>query len=105
MHGLRGFSDYFVVEPGGEHVGDEQTAKFDIEGKRCCEKGMTHSNSSECLATGQQLAIDGADLVQNLTESLIVGQIFCALTVIVLGNVIHLRPLPVTTDREVSATI
>jgi hypothetical protein len=32
MRGLGGFSDYFVVEPGGEHVGDEQTAKFDIEG-------------------------------------------------------------------------
>ena len=73
MHGLRGFSDYFVVEPGREHIGNEQTAKFDIEGKRRCEKGMTHSNSSECLATGQQLVIDGADLVQNLTESVIVG--------------------------------
>jgi hypothetical protein len=39
MRGLRGFSDYFVVEPSGEHVGEEQTAKFDIEGNRRCEKG------------------------------------------------------------------
>jgi hypothetical protein len=34
MRGLRGFADYFVVEPGREHVGEEQTANFDIEGKR-----------------------------------------------------------------------
>jgi hypothetical protein len=30
MRGLRGFPDYFVVEPGREHVGEEQTANFDI---------------------------------------------------------------------------
>jgi len=34
MRGLRGFPEYFVVEPGREHVGEEQTAKFDIEGIR-----------------------------------------------------------------------
>jgi hypothetical protein len=32
MRGLR--DGYWVVEPGREHVGEEQTAKFDIEGKR-----------------------------------------------------------------------
>jgi hypothetical protein len=34
MRGLRGFPDDFVVEPGREHVGEEQTANFDIEGNR-----------------------------------------------------------------------
>ncbi|HEX8798773.1 MAG TPA: hypothetical protein VF772_09180 [Terriglobales bacterium] len=34
--------DDFVVEPGGEHVGQEQAAESDIEGKRRCEKTMTH---------------------------------------------------------------
>jgi hypothetical protein len=35
MRSLRGaFLDYFVVEPGGEHVGEEEAAKFDIEANR-----------------------------------------------------------------------
>jgi hypothetical protein len=35
MRSLGGaFSDYFAVEPGGEHVGEEEAAKFDIEGNR-----------------------------------------------------------------------
>jgi len=35
MRGLPGaLCEDFVVEPGREHVGEEQTAEFDIEGKR-----------------------------------------------------------------------
>jgi hypothetical protein len=35
MRGLRlAWCDDLVVEPGGEHVGQEQAAEFDIEGKR-----------------------------------------------------------------------
>jgi hypothetical protein len=102
MCGLRDIlRNYFVVEPGGEHVGEKQAAKFDIEGKRGCEKGMIHADSSECIAPRQQFAIDGADLVQELPESLIVGQIFSGLAVIVLGNVIHLRPLSIATEGEI----
>jgi hypothetical protein len=53
MRGLRGaLRDYFVVEPGGEHVGEKQAAEFDIERKRRCEKGMIHADSSECIAPG-----------------------------------------------------
>jgi hypothetical protein len=50
MRGLLGAFRDFVVEPGGEHVGEKQAAKFDIEGKRGCEKGMVHADSSECIA-------------------------------------------------------
>ena len=102
MGGLGGaIRDDFVVEPGGEHVGEKQGAGFDIEGNRCGEKGMIHAVSSECIAPGSPLAIDVADLVQNLTEPLIVGQIFCGLATKALGNVVHLRSLPVVTDREI----
>jgi hypothetical protein len=35
MRGLPvAWCDDFVVEPGGKHVGEEQAAEFDIEGKR-----------------------------------------------------------------------
>jgi hypothetical protein len=91
----------FAVEPSGDHVGEEQAAEFDIEWNQGGEKVVTHADSSKCLAADEQFAIDGADLVQELTESLIVGQIFCGLTVIVLRNVIHLWSLSVATDREV----
>jgi hypothetical protein len=43
MHSLPvALCDAFVVEPGGEHVGEQQAAEFDIEGKRRGEKTMTH---------------------------------------------------------------
>jgi hypothetical protein len=43
--------DDLVVEPGREHVGQEHTAAFDIEGKRRYEKTMTHdADGSEELA-------------------------------------------------------
>jgi hypothetical protein len=44
--------DDFVVEPGGEHVGEKEGAGLDIEGNRCGEKGMIHTDSSECIAPG-----------------------------------------------------
>jgi hypothetical protein len=50
MRGLPGAFRDFVVQPGGEHVGEEQAADFDIERKRRCKKGMVHADSSECIA-------------------------------------------------------
>jgi hypothetical protein len=51
MRGLHGFPDYFVVEPSREHVGEKQTAIFDIEENRGCEDGGAHVDSSEHIAT------------------------------------------------------
>ena len=102
MRDLRGaLRNDFAVEPSGDHVGEEQAAEFGIEWNQGGEKVVTHADSSKCLAADEQFAIDGADLVQELTVSLIVGQIFCGLVVRILGNVIHLRPLSVATDRKV----
>jgi hypothetical protein len=103
MRDLRGggLRNDFAIEVSGNHVGEEQAAEFDIEWSQGGEMIVTHADSSKCLAAGEQFAIDGTDLVQELTESLIVGQIFCGLAVRILGNVIHLRPLSVATDREV----
>jgi hypothetical protein len=47
------------------------------------------------------LVIDGADLVQNLAETVVVGETLAGLALIVLGEVIHLRLPAIVTDREV----
>jgi hypothetical protein len=45
--------------------------------------------------------IDGADLVQDLAETMVVGETLAGLALIVLGDVIHLRLPAIVTDREV----
>jgi hypothetical protein len=45
--------------------------------------------------------IDGADLVQDLAETVVVGETLAGLALIVLGEVIHLRLPAIVTDREV----
>ena len=45
--------------------------------------------------------IDGADLVQNLAETMVVGETLAGLALIVQGDVIHLRLPAIVTDREV----
>jgi hypothetical protein len=50
MRGLLAAFRDFVVEPGGEHIGEKQAADFHIEGKRRCEKAVVHAGSSECIA-------------------------------------------------------
>ena len=45
--------------------------------------------------------IDGADLVQDLAETLVVGETLAGLALIVLGDVIHLRLPAIVADREV----
>jgi len=45
--------------------------------------------------------IDGADLVQDLAETMVVGETLAGLVLIVLGDVIHLRLPAIVTDREV----
>jgi hypothetical protein len=52
---------------------------------------LAHNASSERLAPTQQLAVDLADLLQNLSGSLIVGEKLGDLLASLLRNIIHLR--------------
>jgi hypothetical protein len=45
--------------------------------------------------------IDGADLVQDLAETMVVGKTLAGLPLVVLGDVIHLWLSAIVTDREV----
>jgi hypothetical protein len=91
----------FAVEPGGEHIGEEQAALFAIEERGRRGRSLAHGDFSERMAAPQQLAIDGADLVHDLAEPMIVGQTFGGLGVIGLGDVIHLGSLAIVTEGEV----
>lgn len=51
-----------------------------------------HHDPSECLAAAEQFAIDLADLLQDLADLMVMGQTFGDLSVILLGDVIHLWP-------------
>jgi hypothetical protein len=53
---------------------------------------LAHDASSERLAPTQQLAVDLADLLQNLSGSLIVGEKLRDLLAGLLRHIIHLRP-------------
>jgi hypothetical protein len=48
LHG--GFSRGFAVEPGGEHIGQEQAALLAIEGSGGRGRSMAHGDGSEHLA-------------------------------------------------------
>jgi len=51
MDGLHGgFSTGFAVEPGGEHIGQQQAALFAIEGNGERGSSMAHGDGSEHLA-------------------------------------------------------
>jgi len=62
---------------------------------------MAHGDGSKHLATAYQFVIDGADLVQDLAETMVVGETLAGLALIVLGDVIHLRLAAIVTDRQV----
>jgi len=102
MNGLHGgFSTGFAIEPCGEHIRQKQPALFAIEGSGGRGGSMAHGDGSKHLATAYQFVIDGADLVQDLAETMVVGETLAGLALIVLWDVIHLRLAAIVTDRQV----
>jgi len=78
------------VEPSLQHVGQQNTSGFHIEGGDEPAASIAHPVSSKCLAAAEQLAIDLADLFQYLANSLVIVEELLGLCVILLGHVVHL---------------
>ncbi|MFZ0254057.1 MAG: hypothetical protein WAN46_00055 [Gammaproteobacteria bacterium] len=79
-------------EPSGKHVGHERGGGAEIEGDagRCVEGA--HRPGSQRFSARQALAIDGAELAEDLAYTAIVGQALANLRHVGLGHIIPLRP-------------
>jgi hypothetical protein len=90
-----------LVEEARQHIGDERGGEGGVDeaGERWSRSA--HRATSEPLAAAQQLAVDGADLLQDLPRALIVGQILSDLFHVTLGDIVHLWMLAAAADRQI----
>ena len=88
-------------QPVFEHVGDEGAGEADVE--EASERGgrRAHGHGSKRLAAAQQLAIDGAKLVEDLADTAVIAQIFDDSRVVGLGHILHRRPLVRAAQRQI----